>query len=85
MTAPPYTFNRTVALQARLRKGWTQRQVSERCKELGREVNNSNLSKYERGEYAPSPPFLAVLAQALDLTVDDLITLREEDMAGDAA
>lgn len=90
MTAPdatrnprpaPYTFNGTVALQARLRKGWTQRQVQARTKELGREVNESNLSKYERGVFCPRPPFLAAIAEALDLTVDELITLRAEDAA----
>jgi transcriptional regulator with XRE-family HTH domain len=77
----PYTFNGTVALQARLRKGWTQRQVQARTKELGREVDDSNLSKYERGDACPSAPFLAVLAEAYGLEVDALITLRTEAAA----
>lgn len=66
---------------ARVRRGWTQRDVSRRCGELGHNVSDSNLSKYERGEFCPSPPTLATIAKALELEVDDLITLRDESAA----
>ena len=75
MSERPYTFRGSVALQARVRLGLTQRDVAERC---GIKVSDSNISKYERGVVAPSPPVLAVLAITLGLTVDDLITFRED-------
>jgi transcriptional regulator with XRE-family HTH domain len=74
----PYRFNGDVAIQARLRKGWTQRDVQARTKAAGLEVDDSNLSKYERGDACPSPPFLAILAEVLEVPVDDLITVRTE-------
>lgn len=77
----PYTFKGSVAMSRRIRKGWTQRDVAQRCAALGRKISDSNLSKYERGECSPSPATLAVLAEALDLEVDDLITFRAEDAA----
>jgi transcriptional regulator with XRE-family HTH domain len=77
----PYTFKGSEAMLARVRRGWTQRDVSRRCSELGREVSDSNLSKYERGEFCPSPPTLAVIAKALEIPVDDLITPRDQSAA----
>ena len=74
---PDWAFNGTAALQARLRKGMTQRQVQALTKELGLEINDSNLSKYERGDARPAPPTLAVIAQALGLEVDALVILIE--------
>jgi transcriptional regulator with XRE-family HTH domain len=72
-----YVFHGDVALMARLRKGWTQRDVMERCIELElAKVNDSNLAKYERGDLTPSPPVLAAIAQALDLSIDELVSPR---------
>lgn len=75
---PDWTFNGTAAFKARLLKGMTQRQLQARTKELGLEVDDSNISKYERGDARPAPPTLAVIAQALDLDVDKLIILKAE-------
>jgi transcriptional regulator with XRE-family HTH domain len=59
--------------RARLRKGWTLRDVESRCAELGTPVDNGNVSKYERGEVQPVPRTLLVIAQALDVDVDSLL------------
>lgn len=61
-------------LHARLRRGWTLRDVAERCAGLGFTLSDSNLSKYERGVVKPSPKTLLAIARALDVTVDDLLT-----------
>jgi transcriptional regulator with XRE-family HTH domain len=62
----------------RLRRGWTQRDVSDRCEQFGSgRVDDSNIAKYERGDLCPSPQSLASLAAALELQVDDLIILRK--------
>jgi transcriptional regulator with XRE-family HTH domain len=62
---------------ARLRKGWTLRDVSDACeelarKELGCKVDYGNVSQYERGLIRPNPRTLYTLAMALGVTVDDL-------------
>lgn len=69
-----------VLLAARLRLGKTQRELSARCAELGRPIDFSNISKYERGLVVPGPHALPVLARALGLEVEDLI-VRDGDAA----
>lgn len=61
---------------ARIRKGWTLRDVTARTKELGREIDFGNLSRYERGERDPRPWVVKTLADALDVTVDELVKKR---------
>jgi transcriptional regulator with XRE-family HTH domain len=58
---------------ARQRKGWTVRDVSQRCRELGTPVDFGAYSRYERGLTDPGPGRLLAIAQALDLTVDELL------------
>lgn len=66
-------------LRTRLGKGWTQRQVVNRCNELGKDlkptvkVYDGNYSRYESGQLLPAPATLLLIAQALDLTVDQLL------------
>ena len=57
---------------ARLRKGWTLTQVSDRCRELGTPVDYGNYRRYELGTIRPGAPALRVIAEALDLDVADL-------------
>lgn len=59
--------------RARLRKGWTLRDVTAQTAGLGRQVDYGNLSAYERGLQRPNPGTLLVLAQALGLDMDDLL------------
>lgn len=58
--------------RARLRKGWTLRQLADRCAAAGQSADHSNLSRIERGDVAPRPALRAVLAQVLDMAIDDL-------------
>jgi len=76
-------INTALMYRARMRKGWTLRQVSERCEELGTPVDHGNLARYEHGQIRPVPRTLLVIARALDLTVDEL--LAEDDANGSAA
>lgn len=75
--------NHHLLKRARLRKGWSVREVSKRCEEIGIEtgsgvkVDFGNVSRYERGRVLPVPQTLFVLAQALDLTVDELLDEKE--------
>ena len=59
--------------RARLRKGWTLRDLSGRCSELGRPIDFGNIAAYERGDHTPNPGTLLILARALDVDVDDLL------------
>lgn len=61
-------------LRARLRKGWTLRDVERQCwDELNVKVDNGNLNRYENGTLLPSPKALLAIATVLGLTVDDLL------------
>lgn len=59
--------------RARLRKGWTTRDISGRCAELGTPVPYGTYAYYERGAALPPPRRLLVIAQALEVEVDDLL------------
>jgi len=72
--SPAATVNGKVILRGRLRKGMTLRDLDSRCRELGRPVHYSFLSRIERGLGQPSPHLLPVLAAAIGLEVDDLFT-----------
>lgn len=52
---------------ARLRKGWTLRQLAEQCRAAGQSVDYGQLGRIERREASPRPALRAVLAQVLDL------------------
>ena len=58
---------------ARLRKGWSLRDVADRTEQLGKRVDHGNIARYEHGQIRPNPRALALVAEALDLTVDELI------------
>lgn len=60
------------ARDERLRRGLTLRQLAQRCADKGAPVNFGQLSRIERGEYAPNPKLRAVLAEILGLHVTDL-------------
>ena len=53
----------------RLRKGWTLRDLERETK-----IGFAVLARYERGDQAPQPRKLPVLAEALGAEVDDLLT-----------
>lgn len=53
----------------RLRRGWTQDALAERCTEEGAPVSDSQISKIERGVCQPGPKLRAVLAELLDLDI----------------
>lgn len=76
-----HRFRSETLLPARLSLGLTQRQVAHRCEALGLKIPDSNLSKYERGLFVPSPRALPVLARALGLTVGDLFEPVTKDDA----
>lgn len=59
--------------RARLRKGWTLRDLAGRCEELGATVDFGSIGRWERGDNGPNPGVVPVLAAALDLDVDDFL------------
>jgi transcriptional regulator with XRE-family HTH domain len=79
---PQYTFKADVAVMARLRKGWSRRDVmnESRARSLPL-VDESNLAKYETGDLLPSARVLLTLATLLDLSVEDLAEPRAKDAA----
>lgn len=52
---------------ARLRRGLSLRALATACEQAGTKVSNSQLSKIERGLFAPQPELRAVLARLLEL------------------
>jgi transcriptional regulator with XRE-family HTH domain len=74
--APP-RFKYEALKPARMRLGLTQRQLADRCGALGQIVDDSNISKYERGVFIPSPKALPAVAEALHLKVEDLFEPAE--------
>lgn len=77
MARPRYPeLNRQLLERERRRQGLTLGALAERCREIGGEderVDETALSRYERGESRPGPVRLRTLARALGLTVDDLL------------
>ena len=58
---------------ARLRKGWSLRDVETATGAAGAKVDFSNISRYERGDLRPYPRTLKAMADALDVTVNELV------------
>lgn len=57
----------------RERRGLTKAGLSRRCEEIGHPVTAAHLSRVENGPNVPTPPLLKALADALAVTVDDLL------------
>lgn len=58
---------------ARLRKGYSLRKVAEVAEASGARLDHTNISRYERGYLRPYPRTLKVLADVLEVTVDELV------------
>lgn len=80
-------INSAELMRARVRKGWTLRQVTERCAEpdLDVKVDHGNLARYEKGLIRPTPRVLRALASALDVTTDSLLRVESVGPDGRAA
>ncbi|MFJ2303804.1 multiprotein-bridging factor 1 family protein [Streptomyces sp. NPDC087787] len=55
----------------RLRRGLTQQDLAEKCANAGVPVDESHISRIERGIFTPRPRLRALLAELLDLDIDD--------------
>ena len=71
----------TPAKSARVRHGWTLRDLAGECEAKGVTVDFGTLGRIERGECTPRPRLRAVLADLLDLDVAEL-ERRHEVAAG---
>ncbi len=58
----------------RERQGLTLRDLEQRTERAGDRIHFSILCHYEAGRRGPNPPRLKVLANALNCTIDDLLT-----------
>ncbi|MFI7137229.1 helix-turn-helix transcriptional regulator [Streptomyces massasporeus] len=71
--------------QQRLRRGMTQQELADLCAEAGAPVDESHLSRIERGIYTPRPKLRSVLAALLDMDIEDFEQRSQPDeMAGSA-
>lgn len=57
-----------------MRQGLTLRDLTDRCEQAGERISHTVLARWETGEFGPTPRRLLVLARALNITVDDLLT-----------
>ncbi|NJP75684.1 helix-turn-helix transcriptional regulator, partial [Streptomyces sp. C1-2] len=73
--------------QQRLRLGVTQQELADMCAQAGASVDESHISRIERGVYTPRPRLRAVLARLLSLDVQDFEPQggSESDVHGSAA
>lgn len=63
----------------------TQQELADLCAEAGAPVDESHLSRIERGIYTPRPKLRSVLAALLDLDVEDFEQRPQPgEMAGSA-
>ncbi|MEU8199552.1 helix-turn-helix transcriptional regulator [Microbispora amethystogenes] len=62
----------------RERQGLTLRDLEQRTEQAGDRIHFSILCHYESGRRGPNAPRLKVLADALDCTIDDLLTPPSE-------
>ncbi|PXY16489.1 helix-turn-helix transcriptional regulator [Prauserella flavalba] len=70
-TQLPFSGTRLARLRARA--GLTNAELAERCGQLGHPVHHTTLGKLERGVQMPRPGLPPVLAEALDVELDDLL------------
>lgn len=49
----------------------TQQELANLCAQAGAPVNESHLSRIERGIYSPRPKLRSVLASLLELDIED--------------
>jgi DNA-binding transcriptional regulator YiaG len=74
-------FDGRRAREQRERKGLTLADLEARCERAGRKITVSTLSRWETGVFGPTAARLMVLAAALDVDVDDLLTPNEDPTA----
>ncbi len=68
--------------QLRLGYGYTLRRVEEQAQELGAPIDNSQLSRFEKGKAAPSFDKLRILARVFNVpvqTFSDVLDLQQYD------
>lgn len=58
---------------AREAKGWTQAELGQLLN-----VSDATINRYERGQRRPDPNTLRRLAEALDVSLDHLVGLKDE-------
>lgn len=76
-------FSRHRLREIRRRKGLTQAALAQICVSNGHPMERTIISRLERGEFGPTPERLTALAEALDVTVDDLLAAEEENTNDD--
>lgn len=62
----------------RWNSGLRMKDLEERTAELGDRIRASLICRYENGEFGPNAPRAKVLADALNCTIDDLLTPPSE-------
>lgn len=58
---------------ARYRKGWTLRDAEDATAAVGTRIDHTKIFRYENEERRPWPSTLKTLADALEVTVDELV------------
>lgn len=71
-------FDRHKLRTWRERRGLNQSALADRCEALGHKVTRYQITKIETGRNGPRPAVLAILAKALDLEIDDLLSGERE-------
>ncbi|TCO57195.1 helix-turn-helix domain-containing protein [Actinocrispum wychmicini] len=72
-TPPALPFSGVKLRQHRERRGWHQSDLAKACVNAGRQMDRSQISRFETGASNPPPPTLTALADALGVELDELL------------
>lgn len=64
-------MTQSIVQKKRLERGWTLNQLAEQCSKAGSPTAVSNLHRIESGTQVPRPGLRVVLANLLDLKIED--------------
>ncbi|MEU6709901.1 helix-turn-helix transcriptional regulator [Nonomuraea sp. NPDC046802] len=73
------------AREVRERRGLTLAGLEDRCARAGMRITVSTLWRWESGVFGPTAARLGVLARALDVDVDALLTKPDEEAQAECA
>lgn len=75
----PQTTTSRPARDQRLRRGWTLRDLAQKCADKGASVDFGHLARIERRLHTPGPKLRVVLAELLELDINDLEALPKAE------
>ncbi|GIH26000.1 hypothetical protein Aph01nite_43100 [Acrocarpospora phusangensis] len=77
-------FDGSRARETRERQGLTIANLADRCEQAGQRIHHTTIYRWENGTFWPTAPRLKALAEALGVSIDDLLIPSGETRAESA-